>query len=73
MSFLQILEKNPEIGMLSTALSVGITFVDVIAVVKIVSIVVGLLIGLITLYIKIVEAIRTTREFKKLNKNDKRK
>lgn len=66
---LELLEKRPEIGMLSSIASAGLSFSNIIAIIKFAGIVVGLAIGLVTLYIKIMQAIKETRVFKKGDKN----
>lgn len=71
--FIDILSTYPEIGMISSILSLGLSFTDITLILKFSGMGLGVLIGLITLYIKIIEATKLTKELKAIIKTKPKK
>ena len=66
---MSLLEKHPEIGMVSSISSFFMWFIESSTpYLKYAGILIGLLIGLVTLYIKIVHAVKDTKELKRKKK-----
>lgn len=71
--FIDVLSRNPEIGMISSIFSLGLSFTDITLILKLSGMGIGVLIGLLTLYIKIIEATKVTKELKEITKTKPKK
>ncbi len=60
-----LLENKPEIGIISSITAAGLSFTSMEEVLKYSGMGLGILIGLVTLYIKLIHAFKVTRDINK--------
>ncbi len=60
-----LLDTKPEIGIISSVTAAGLSFTNMESVLKFSGMGLGVLIGLITLYIKLIQAYKVTRDINK--------